>query len=100
MKFKEYLDLHAKEQCSKCSHKEEGGSDCELCKCVRWMMRSEGHLSPEEIKVVKDDISFALGILAGLRLVETSQMKEPMNQAREALSRALDNLIVESPYRF
>lgn len=98
MKFKEYVDLHTKEQCSKCSHREEGGPDCELCKSFRMSMRAEGCLSPEEVKVVRDDISFAFGILTGLKIIETRQMQDSMTQAREALHRALENLVVEKPY--
>ena len=97
MKYEEYLELFAKEHCEKCKH-QNGDPDCEMCKCFRYTMREEGNLSPEEIKVVRTDVSFALGILVSMQLLETEQMKEVMTQASEALSRALNNLIVEKPY--
>lgn len=55
-------------------------------------MQNTNELTPEMLKIIKDDVGFALGVLVGLKAIEPFQMRYAMDQAREALLRALNNI--------
>ncbi len=55
-------------------------------------MQNTNELTPEMVKKIQNDVGFALGVLAGIKSIELMQMRYAMDQAREALVRALDNM--------
>ena len=55
-------------------------------------MLNTNELTPEMLKKIQNDVGFALGVLVGIKSIEPMQMRYAMDQAREALVRALDNM--------
>lgn len=55
-------------------------------------MQNANELTPEMLKKIQNDVGFALGVLVGIKSIEPMQMRYAMDQAREALVRALDNM--------
>ena len=49
-------------------------------------------LTPETLEKIRNDIGYALGILVGLKTVEPAHMKHGMEEARNALLRAVNTL--------
>lgn len=49
-------------------------------------------LTPETLEKIRNDIGYALGILAGLKTVEPAHMQYGMKEARNALLRAVNTL--------
>lgn len=49
-------------------------------------------LTPETLEKIRNDIGYALGILAGLKTVEPAHMQYGMEEARNALLRAVNTL--------
>ena len=49
-------------------------------------------ISSVTLEKIRNDIGFALGILVGLKAIEPKQMEYAMEQARESLFKALEEL--------
>ena len=49
-------------------------------------------ISSETLEKIRSDIGYALGILVGLKTVEPAHMQYGMEEARNALLRAANNL--------
>lgn len=49
-------------------------------------------LTPETLEKIRNDIGYALGILVGMKTVEPAHMQYGMEEARNALLRAVNTL--------
>lgn len=49
-------------------------------------------LTPETLEKIRNDIGYALGILVGLKTVEPAHIQYGMEEARNALLRAVNTL--------
>ena len=59
-------------------------------------MLNTNELTPEMLEKIRNDIGYALGILVGLKTVEPSHMQYGMEEARNALLRAVNTLPKEN----
>ena len=59
-------------------------------------MQSTNKLTPEILEKIRNDIGYALGILVGLKTVEPAHMQYGMEEARNALIRAVNTLPKEN----
>lgn len=55
-------------------------------------MLNTNELTPEILEKIRNDIGYALGILVGLKTVEPAHMQYGMEEARNALLRAVNTL--------
>ena len=55
-------------------------------------MQNTNELTPETLEKIRNDIGYALGILVGLKTVEPAHMQYGMEEARNALLRAVNTL--------
>ena len=55
-------------------------------------MQNINELTPDTLEKIRNDIGYALGILVGLKTVEPAHMQYGMEEARNALLRAVNTL--------
>lgn len=55
-------------------------------------MQNINELTPDTLEKIRNDIGYALGILVGLKTVEPAHMQYGMEEARNALLRAVNIL--------
>ena len=55
-------------------------------------MQNTNELTPETLEKIRNDIGYALGILVGLKTVEPAHRQYGMEEARNALLRAVNIL--------